>query len=192
MKKLIICLLAAVFCNCVNAQAPTVYHGINASGCSSSELYDNGISPGLGYYLDIHLKGRTWVFMQFDVLRHRYKYSVNKLNEHTLTIIDLNIPVRFAFRLGKEDAKFTYYPTVGFGLYCPGYYSIKYKINTMNNDRGYIGYDEPIYPMFNIGFETKYRLNERKNIAIGINSNYMLYGLFTSAYLKFGWNKYKK
>jgi hypothetical protein len=130
--------------------------------------------------------------MQFDIIRHRYKYSVDKLNEHTVTIIDLNIPVRFAFRLGKEDAKFTYYPSVGFGLYCPGYYSINYKTNTMFNDRAYFGYDDPIYPMFNLGFETKYRINERNNIAIGINSNYMLYGLFTSAYLKFGWNKYKK
>lgn len=226
MKKLIVCLLA-ITC-AVNAKAQTpepakktaepvdIMHGINAGVASNTYLYEyynydnyggNGsalpIAPALGYYLDIHMRGRTWLFTQFNLEWQNTKgtsQSYNPNNPYTTTrvsnYVDLYIPIRFAFRLGKEDAKFTFFPTAGFGLYMPVFYSYKSRYTGAQNytykDAAWFSSDDgvPFYPLLNIGFEAKWKFSQKHNLAIGFNSDYLV--AHNTIYLKFGWNKYKK
>lgn len=201
MKKLVICLLAVVFTAQLNAQAPDIVHGINAGVSSNNYLYydawnDNKmpIAPLLGYYLDVHMRGRTWLFMQFNFAWQKIKYNNSSNQSYAVqNSLDLSIPIRFAFRLGKEDAKFTFYPTAGFGVYVPVYY--KYRSGSSSNYAYGTWFesvedDFPFYPLLNIGFEAKWRYSNKHNVAIGFNSNYLV--AENTFYLKFGWNKYKK
>jgi hypothetical protein len=194
MKKLVICLLAAFFCLRVNAQTPDVYHGINAGASRNMDFYDSS-APSVGYFLDMHLRGRTWLFTQFNLERYYLSNDISYwgTNEYSYSIYDLYVPVRFAFRLGKEDAKFTFYPTVGFGLYIPlVYYYKETNGNVTEKELTYGGEDQYVYPLFNMGFEAKWHYSQKHNLGIGFNTNYQGYGLHTNVYLKFGWNKYNK
>ncbi len=177
-----------------------VYHGVNAGGAFVSTRYDYSISrltPSLGYYLDLRLKRRLWLFMQFNLEMLRYNYIDNNPTRSTETYYSLHIPVRFAYRLGKENARFTYYPTLGLGAYIPIVYQYDFYDKTSGTEKhsGYANwsFDEletfVVIPFVNVGFEAKWRMNERHNLAFGISSNYFVYNNF---FLKFGWNKYKK
>lgn len=187
------------------------YHGINA-GVSADHflhryfVFDPTVyAPTVGYYLDIKLKGRGWLFMQFN-LNTFYQYGKSE----TITPLglsnrgyknyyfDLDVPFRFALRTGKENAAFSFYPTIGLGLYFPLYF---YEINYANDEREGVdkGYpeDSPVYPYINAGFEMKWKYSNKHHVAAGLNlcyiptaeNNIPNYG---TLYLKFGWNKYKK
>lgn len=211
MKKILFSLFALLVFTFSKAQTPDIYHGVNAAVNNNLYLYDyyygNGnnitISPSAGYFLDVHMRGRTWLFMQFNaVWTHKketntYTYWNPPYEQITYTdtdnFLDINIPIRFAFRLGKEDGKFTFFPTAGFGVYLPMLYASKRvssKYGT-SSDVEYAGeYDVPFYPLLNIGFEAKWRINEKHNMGFGFNSDYLL--AQNSIYVKFGWNKYPK
>lgn len=211
MKKLIICLLALAGLINAKAQAPDIVHGINAGVSSNNYLYyynweENKlpIAPSLGYYLDIHMHGRTWLFMQFNFQYQHTKYTDNYYSPTNTpatytsvsNYLDLYIPIRFAFRLGKEDTKFTFYPTAGFGLYVPvmAAYNSRYSNTQQYNEKNTYWFSSddgvPFYPLMNIGFEAKWKFSQRNNLAIGFNSDYLIAN--NIIYLKFGWNKYKK
>lgn len=196
----------------LHTKIPLVYHGINA-GVSADHflhryfVFDPTVyAPTLGYYLDINLKGRGWLFMQFNLNTyyqqsehlHTTPQETEKHGEKNF-YFDLDIPFRFALRTGKENASFSIYPTIGLGLYFPLYY---YEINYVDGERQGVdkGYpdDWPFYPYINAGVELKWKFNKKHHVGAGINVCYMLltgdnvipsYG---TAYLKFGWNKYKK
>lgn len=190
-------------------QAIDIYHGINTGTSINTYLYyyENGDGtsanrlpalPMLGYFLDIHMRGRTWLFMQFNASWFKDQYS-STFSGNTYTYksnhFDLNVPIRFGFRLGKEDAKFSLYPTAGFGVYIPLVYfesTEKNGVNVYKSRAVWLNSDDgvPFYPLLNIGFEAKWRFCRRHNLAFGFNSNYIF--AENSFYLKFGWNKYKK
>ena len=211
MRKLLLYLLFATsFSLTCDAQTPdstkkesikkiSLIHGISAGVGDNLILYTERPGPTLGYFVDIFLRGRTWLCIGFNFEYYRVRYrGINndfwgqpytyKTNHSNL---DFTIPIRFAFRTGKENSRFNFYPTAGLGLYLPFLYRSSYYKNNQLSSR-YWGYDDlngPLLPMVNIGFECRWKLSAQYNLSIGINSNYLLYNTF---HLKFGWNKYKK
>jgi len=192
---------------------PHIYHGINVGASADHFLHryfvfdPTAYAPTLGYYLDLNLKGRGWLLMQFN-LNTFYQHDEETHTNPTLGThkhgeknfyFDLDIPFRFALRTGKENASFSIYPTIGLGLYFPLYY---YEINYVDGERQGVdkGYpdDFPFYPYINAGFELKWKYSKKHHIAAGLNLCYMLFTgdnvipSYGTAYLKFGWNKYKK
>lgn len=223
MKKFLL-FLTLLFSAGLNAQTPgttaadstakpalrKLYHGINAGASIDRFLHRyymfdrNRYAPTLGYYLDIHLNGRAWLFMQFNLNMFYIKTTSSyytPLTGHGIYsgkkfYFDLDVPVRIAIRLGKKDAKFLCYPTAGLGLYIPLYY---YEVNYINNKRDGVdkGYPEdfPFYPYVNAGFEMKWKYSPKHHIGLGFTVSYVPTTPMPSsatAYLKFGWNKYRK
>lgn len=177
----------------------SLIHGISAGIGYNPILYTERPGPTLGYFVDIFLRGRTWLCIGFNFEYYRVRYAgVNndffgqpytyKTNH---SHIDLSIPIQFAFRIGGENKRFNFYPTAGLGLYLPLYSRSSYYRNNALTLRtsGYNDLNGPLLPMVNIGFECRWKLSTQYNLSIGINSNYLFYNTF---HLKFGWNKYKK
>lgn len=187
---------------------PRIYHGVSAGYANNQFYYDYHSAPSVGYFLDLKLDGRAWLFFQFNVNAFRDYYSndyysvitgVSGLWETKSRYFDLEIPIRFALQVGKKDARFRFFPTAGVGLYIPVYYYSKNTINGNRNgvDKGYPD-DIALFTGLNTGFEAKWVYSHRHHVGIGFN--YSIMGLaynrnhafYSNFYLKFGWNKYKK
>lgn len=177
----------------------SLIHGIGAGLGHNPYLYTVKPGPSIGYFVDINLRGRTWLFIGFNFEYYRVRYRgtstsffgqpyTYKTNHSNL---DLSIPVKFAFRTGKEGKAFNFYPTVGMGIYLPLLYRSSYFRDDVLSLRvaGYNDLNSPLYPLLNIGFECRWQLKGRHNIGFGLNSSFLFYNTF---HLKFGWNKYKK
>lgn len=214
---LIVCWLGtqAQTVDSINAKAekPFVFHhfsGINITYAANQYVYGKDATGfGIGYFKDRKIGERTFVMAQFNLVVNRALYygqyyqwnSVYATYKDVDTGYDLDIPVRFSVRVGKEDADYTLFPTLGFGFYLPMYYTSKRYVNGALTERynGLALEDLPFFFSGNVGLELKVKIGRKQHIGIGYT--YSLMGLlgedfndipdYHSAYLKFGWSRPK-
>jgi len=186
MKKLITCLLVFVFVAQLNAQTPEstkkvfepmdIYHGVTTG------ITANNPGSHAGYYLDLHMRKRLWLFTKYNI--HYYTYGIIADDR---TAIALAPSVCFAFRLNGEDKRWNYFPYLGTAINLATYSRGNWLYQNNSHSSSF---DINLVPTLMAGFEAKCRLKDKYNLGLGVEVD--SYNGDVRGFVKFGWNRQYK